>query len=88
MNLVVDLMTKSMNGCNKDYYDEEVIYITNMIQNLQYLSSGFAPKILMDIIPCETKTNKIAFVWKKSPELNELYTKWLQNSPKQKERNE
>lgn len=57
-----------------------------MIQNLQYLSSGFAPKILMDIIPCETKTNKIAFVWKKSPELNELYTKWLQNSPKQKEK--
>ena len=55
-----------------------------MIQNLQYLSSGFAPKILMDIIPCETKTNKIAFVWKKSPELKELYTKWLQNSPKQK----
>lgn len=57
------------------YYDsEDVRYIPNMQQNYKYLHSGKATGELVDII-CGNN-DRLVFVWKKSPVMNELYAKW------------
>ena len=58
------------------YDTEEVRFIPNMQQNYRYLNSTKSTGQLVDII-CGTD-NRIVFVWKKSPEMNELYHLWCE----------
>ena len=53
---------------------EDVRYIPNMKQNYKYLNNPKSSGQLVDII-CG-KDDKIVFVWKKSPEMDELYRLW------------
>lgn len=55
------------------YEAEDCIHIPNMLQNYKYLNNG-GRKDLVDII-CGSN-NRMIFVYKKTPLMNELYDKW------------
>lgn len=48
-----------------------------MQQNYKYLNSSLSAGQLVDII-CGNE-NRIVFVWKKSPQMNELYKLWCEH---------
>ena len=62
---------------NKHYdpSNNNVIYLTNMIQCYKYLQNG-AESDLVDILYTDTKKDCLVFVFKTSPLINELYKKW------------
>ena len=62
---------------NKHYdpSNNNVIYLTNMIQCYKYLQNG-AESDLVDILYTDTKKDCLVFLFKKSPLINELYKKW------------
>lgn len=62
---------------NWEYEAEDVRYIPNMQQNYKYLNSSLSAGQLVDII-CGNE-NRIVFVWKKSPQMNELYKLWCEH---------
>lgn len=61
-----------------EYDSDEVRYIPNMQQNYKYLSSPLSNGQLVDII-CGNE-GRIVFVWRKSPEMNELYRLWCDHN--------
>lgn len=62
---------------NIAYDTEEVWYISNMQQNYKYLNSPKANGNLVDII-CGQQ-NRVVFVWKRTPEIKQLYDLWCNN---------
>lgn len=61
------------------YYDpnnENVIYISNILQVARYLKNG-AQDDLVDILYDNVKKeDTLVFVFKRSPKIKELYRKW------------
>lgn len=61
------------------YYDADngsVVYVANVVQAARYLKNG-AQKFLVDILYDGVKReDTLVFVFKKTPEIKELYRKW------------
>lgn len=60
---------------NYDPSNNNVVYISNMIQCCRYLQNG-AQEDLMDILYTDTRNDCLVFVFRKSPLIQELYKKW------------
>lgn len=58
-----------------DPSNNSVVYLTNMVQCFKYLQNG-AEVDLVDILYTDTKKDCLVFVFKKTPLITELYTKW------------
>jgi hypothetical protein len=61
----------------KRYYDDEnVVFLTNMVQTYRYMNAG-ANADLVDIMYFGTKRpDTLVFVFEKTPLVKELYKKW------------
>ena len=64
----------------KRHYDpsnSNVLYLSNVLQVAKYLQNG-ASKFLVDILyDGVKKENTLVFVFLKTPEVQELYRKWI-----------
>lgn len=61
---------------NKYYDDDNVVYITNMVQCSRFLNNG-GVEDLVDILYSGTKRpDTLVFVFRKTPLIRELYRKW------------
>lgn len=65
---------------NKSYdpSNSSVVYISNMVQCHRYLQNG-AHEDLVDILYTDTRNDCLVFVFRKSPLIQELYSKWQQH---------
>lgn len=64
------------NLLGKYYDDENVVYLTNMLQVARYMKNG-AHEYLVDILYDGThREDTLVFVFEKTPLIKELYRKW------------
>lgn len=67
---------------NSYYETNDVVFISNMMQNAFYMKDDSSFECIVDIFADEN--GRVYFVWKKNDKTKELYKKWCANGKNEK----
>lgn len=69
------MVISKVTGKQYDSNNSSVLYLTNMMQVYRYLKAG-ADIDLVDILWTNSKSDQLVFVFRKTPLMRDLYSKW------------